>query len=74
MKKLYMNIEDIFIKGNPLQLTEVITTMDEALQNVCQSTEDITNLVISLVHFVINKSHDIAGIHITSIFDRIWEI
>lgn len=46
MKKLYMNIEDISIKGDPLQLTEVITTMDESLQNVCQSTEDITNLVI----------------------------
>lgn len=46
MKKLYMNIEDIYIKGNPMQLAEVITAMDESLQNVCQSTEDITNLVI----------------------------
>ncbi len=55
MKKLYMNIEDIFIKGNPLQLTEVITTMDEALQNVCQATEDITNLVIR--YSTSNKGH-----------------
>lgn len=53
MKKLYMNIEDIYIKGNPLQLTEVITTMDDALQNVCQSTEDITGLVIR--HSASNK-------------------
>ena len=46
MKKLYMNIADVYIKGNPLQLAEVITAMDESLQNVCQATEDITNLVI----------------------------
>ena len=46
MKKLCMNIEDVFIKGNPLQLAEVITAMDESLQSVCQATEDITNLVI----------------------------
>lgn len=46
MKKLCMNIEDVYIKGNPLQLTEVITAMDESLQNVCQATEDITNVVI----------------------------
>lgn len=55
MKKLYMNIEDIYIKGNPMQLTEVITSMDEALQAVCQSTEDITGLVIR--HSASNKGH-----------------
>ena len=46
MKKLHVNIEDIYIKGNPLQLMEMITSIDEALQNVCQATEDITVLVI----------------------------
>ncbi len=40
-----MNIADVYIKGNPLQLAEVITAMDESLQNVCQATENITNLV-----------------------------
>ncbi len=50
-----MNIEDIHIKGNPLQLTEVITTMDEALQSVCQSTEEITSLVVR--YSASNKGH-----------------
>lgn len=42
MKKLYVNIEDIHIKGGPNQLTEVVTRMDNALQKLSQETEDIT--------------------------------
>ena len=46
MKKLYVNIEDIYIKGNPLLLTEVVTSMDVVLQKMSQSTENVTAKVI----------------------------
>ena len=45
MKKLYMNIEDIHIKGGPNQLSEVVTRMDNSLQKLSQETEDITAVV-----------------------------
>ena len=46
MKKLYVNIEDIHIKGGPHQLTEVVTRMDNALQKLSQETEDVTAVVV----------------------------
>lgn len=39
MRKLYENIEDIYIKGNPAQLTEVITEMDVSMQRIADATE-----------------------------------
>jgi len=45
MKRLTINIEDIYIKGGPVQLTEVITSIDNSLQKLSQATEDATILV-----------------------------
>ena len=42
MKKLYENIEDIKIKGDIGQLTEAVTAMDRALQNIADRTERLT--------------------------------
>lgn len=46
MKKLYENIEDIYIKGGAGQLTEVISSMDISLQNISQGTETIYGLLM----------------------------
>ena len=46
MKKLYERIDDIDIKGDISQLTEMVTTIDIALQNVAEQTDQLTmNLV-----------------------------
>lgn len=45
MKRLTINIEDIYIKGGPVHLTEVITSIDNSLQKLSQATEDATILV-----------------------------
>lgn len=46
MKKLYERIDDIDIKGEPSQLTEMVTAIDIALQNVAEQTDQLTiNLV-----------------------------
>lgn len=42
MRKLYENIEDIYIKGSPAELTEIITAMDISLQNISEGTEQLT--------------------------------
>lgn len=39
MKKLYECIEDINIKGNPAELTSVVSAMDISLQNITAATE-----------------------------------
>ena len=73
MKKLYMNIEDIHIEGNPLQLTEVITTMDESLQDICQSTEDITNLVIRYSASNMGSQYEKMSAELIKIRDEMYE-
>lgn len=46
MKKLYENIEDIFIEGNPENLTELITDIDNDMQTITNDTEQLTyNLI-----------------------------
>ncbi len=42
MKKLYENIEDIDIRGDIDQLTEVVKTIDISLQNIAANTEQLT--------------------------------
>lgn len=42
MKKLYENIENIHIKGDVSQLSEVVTAMDISLQNIAEYTERLT--------------------------------
>lgn len=42
MKKLYENIEDIYIEGDPENLTELITDMDNYLQAISNDTEQLT--------------------------------
>ena len=46
MKKLYENIEDIDIRGGVSQLTEVVTAMDIALQNIADSTDRLYSQLI----------------------------
>lgn len=46
MKRLYENIEDINIKGDVSQLSEVVTAMDISLQNIAYSTEQLTEILI----------------------------
>ena len=41
MRKLYENIEDIYIKGSPAELTSIITSMDISLQNISEGTEQL---------------------------------
>lgn len=41
MRKLYENIEDIYIKGSPAELTSIITAMDISLQNISEGTEQL---------------------------------
>lgn len=41
MRKLYENIEDIYIKGSPAELTSIITAMDISLQNISGGTEQL---------------------------------
>ena len=46
MKKLYENIEDIYIEGNPEKLTELITDIDNDMQAITNDTEQLTyNLI-----------------------------
>lgn len=46
MKKLYENIEDIYIEGNPENLTELITDIDNDMQTITNDTEQLTyNLI-----------------------------
>ena len=46
MRKLYENIEDIYIKGNPAQLTEAITEMDVSLQTISDATEYLSEQLV----------------------------
>lgn len=46
MRKLYENIEDIYIKGSPAELTSIITAMDISLQNISEWTEQLTAKLI----------------------------
>ncbi|MBR2295272.1 MAG: hypothetical protein IJ869_05880 [Clostridiales bacterium] len=46
MKKLYVNIEDIDIRGSVTDLTDMVNHMDNTLQDAAQSTEIITTLVV----------------------------
>jgi len=46
MKKLYENIEDIYIKGSPTVLSEMITSMDMTLQELASETEKISDVVM----------------------------
>ena len=46
MKKIYENIEDIYIKGSPTELSEIITSMDITLQNIAEATEQIADVLI----------------------------
>lgn len=46
MKKLYENIEDIYIKGSPTILSEMITSMDIILQEIAAGTERISDIVM----------------------------
>lgn len=43
MKKLYVNIEEIKIKGRVDQLSDMVRTMDRALQNIANNTDTLTN-------------------------------
>lgn len=47
MRKLFNRIEDIYIVGSPMQLTDAITAMDIAMQNISQDTEKITGDIIN---------------------------
>ena len=42
MKRLYENIEEINIQGGIHRLSEVVTAMDIALQNIAENTEQLT--------------------------------
>ena len=46
MKKLYENIEDIYIKGSATVLSEMITSMDITLQEIAAGTERISDIVM----------------------------
>lgn len=46
MKRLYDNIEDIYIKGGIEQLSEVVTTMDMSLQNIADKTDLLVGYLI----------------------------
>ena len=46
MKKLYMNIENINIKGGPEQLTDVVKSMDRSLQNIAANTDQMTGYLM----------------------------
>ncbi len=46
MRKLYANIEDIYIKGSPAELTSIITAMDISLQNISEGTEQLAAKLI----------------------------
>ena len=46
MKKLYERIEDIHIKGGIGQLSEVVTVMDMALQNIAGYTDKLVGYLV----------------------------
>ena len=46
MKKLYENIEDVYIKGDIAQLSEVVKSMDALLQNIAAYTEQLTDYLV----------------------------
>ena len=43
MKKLYENIENIHIKGDISQLSEMVQTMDISLQNITDYSDKLSN-------------------------------
>ena len=44
MKKLFDNIEDIYIVGKPENLTELITDIDNGMQTIANDTEQLTDV------------------------------
>lgn len=46
MKKLYENIENIYIKGSIANLSEMVTAMDISLQNIAEGTERLSNILM----------------------------
>ena len=46
MKKLNVNIEDIYIKGGPGQLTDLVKSIDRALQNIADNTDQMTGYLM----------------------------
>ena len=47
MKKLNLNIEDIYINGRPERLTEIITDIDKRMQDFANETELIKSVVVN---------------------------
>lgn len=47
MKKLFENIEDIYIKGDISDLTEIVTTIDMALQNIADNSDQLANILLT---------------------------
>lgn len=47
MKRLYENIEDIDITGSPENLTELITDIDNSMQEIASETEQLTGILIN---------------------------
>lgn len=46
MKKLYENIENIYIKGGIHQLTEVVTVIDKGMQSVVMNTDTLISYLM----------------------------
>lgn len=65
MKKLYMNIRDINIKGDPSLLSEVVSVMDVSLQNIAVKTQQLVNQLNK--YGASNKGHQYAKVVSTSI-------
>ena len=64
MKKLYENIEDIYIEGNPENLTELITDIDNDMQAITNDTEQLT-------YNLIKYSEVIKGIQFKNTLDTV---
>ena len=64
MKKLYENIEDIYIEGNPENLTELITDIDNDMQAITNDTEQLT-------YNLIKYSEVIKGIQFKNALDTV---
>ena len=46
MRILRVNIEDIHIRGNISQLSEVVTSIDDVIQRISQETESIMSVIL----------------------------
>lgn len=60
MKKLYSNITEIKIKGNPIDLFEVVTNLDKRIELLSNETSQIKSILFKYINSNAGKQYECA--------------